>query len=79
MSELSLRIAGEIEVLMLQRGRRKRSELGKVLDLSAPSISRRLNGEISFTVDELETVAAWLDVPVSQLLNAGNPALVREG
>ena len=35
---------------------------------SQQTISRRLNGAIPFNVDELQAVAAWLEVPLPDLV-----------
>lgn len=42
--------------------------LAKHLGLSQAAVSRRLNGETEFSVAELLSVAALLDVPAASLL-----------
>lgn len=47
-------------------GRRgvNQTELGQVLDLSQPPMSKRLHGLLPFNIDELERLAAFFDVPI---------------
>lgn len=52
--------------LTLQR--RTQSDLAGRLGLSQAGVSRRLAGQVEFTVSELATVAAFLDVPMAELL-----------
>src|SRR5574338_432246 len=59
-------VAMEIRVLMLRRGVRAVSiahQMGK----SEAYISRRLNGETALDLDDLEAIAAALDVPITDL------------
>jgi transcriptional regulator with XRE-family HTH domain len=78
-SALSKRIGEEIEVLMLMKGRRTRGQLALILGLSMPSVSRRLKGDISFTIDELERIADWLDVPCSRLIDPAQSVTAGKG
>lgn len=68
MSTLSKQIAERVELLMFLNGRRNRAELAAVLGMSAPTVSRRLSGQNSFTPDELQAMADWLGVPVRELI-----------
>lgn len=49
--------------------------LCEVLDLGPKSVSRRLNGETSFDLDELHKVAAWLELPIEVLLHPAERAV----
>lgn len=44
------------------------SQLASHLGMAQAAVSRRLRGETSWRVDELQAVADFLDVPVSALL-----------
>jgi transcriptional regulator with XRE-family HTH domain len=61
------RVAAEVRA-SLARQRRTAKFVGEVLDLSYPSVSRRLNGHVPFDVAELGKLAEALDVPLSSLL-----------
>ena len=62
-----LAVAEEIRALM---GRRRTSQtaLAHVLELSQPSLSKRLSGDQAFSLDELLAIAAHFDVEVTALL-----------
>lgn len=45
------------------------TELGAAAGLSQSALSRRLLGQIPFTIPELDLVAAALEVPVSELIS----------
>lgn len=49
------------------------AKLAAALGLSQPSVSARLRGVTPFDVDELHTIAAFLGVPLSDLLPADAP------
>jgi hypothetical protein len=61
------RVATEIRGLM---GARKLGtvDLAKHLDVSRHTAARRLNGETDLSINELEAIAAWLDVPVTRIM-----------
>lgn len=42
--------------------------------MSQTAVSRRLNGEVPFDINEVHLLAAWLDVPVATLLAASTVA-----
>lgn len=48
--------------------RHSSSDLASALGLSQSSASRRMTGEVSMDLDEIETVVKWLDIPVGQLI-----------
>lgn len=43
-------------------------ELSRRTGISRPTLTRRLDGDSAFTVDELQAVARVLDLPVTSLL-----------
>jgi transcriptional regulator with XRE-family HTH domain len=43
-------------------------ELAQQLGKSQAFVSRRLRGELPFDIAELEQIAAWLNVPLVELL-----------
>lgn len=51
-------------------------ELAAGAGLSQPAMSRRMNGEVEFRVDELQAIAAFLEVPLEQLLAPADPVEV---
>lgn len=60
-------VAEEIRVL-LTRKRMSGAELGRRTGIKQSSISRRLTGETAFDMDDLEAIAAVLEVSVADLL-----------
>lgn len=52
------------------RQNRTEDELAKILKLSDEETRRRLNGTISFRLDEVELISAWLRIPPFDLLLA---------
>lgn len=52
----------------LARARRSQTQAAAAIGLSQPSMSRRLMGEVDFTVPELMSLAAWLEVELARLL-----------
>jgi transcriptional regulator with XRE-family HTH domain len=71
-TSLRERIAEEIRVLLARR-RISASELARQIGATQPYISRRLTGETAFDVDDLEKIAACLDVEVADLLPVPTP------
>ncbi|WP_172193577.1 helix-turn-helix domain-containing protein [Actinomyces faecalis] len=59
--------AGRLRAEMAFR-RRSSSDLASALGLSQSSASRRMTGEVSMDLDEIETVVKWLDIPVQRLI-----------
>ena len=51
----------------LARRRISGRELARRLGWSAPTMWRRLRGDVPLTIDELEAIAEFLEVPVSVL------------
>lgn len=52
----------------------KQADIARVLGIGQPQVSRRLAGRAPFTLDDLEKLARYLEVPVAQLLEP--PALL---
>ena len=67
-------VAAEVRAEM-GRQRRSGADLARHLNRSHQTISRRLNGESPWDVDDLAAVAAWLGVSLDRLLvDAGTAA-----
>jgi transcriptional regulator with XRE-family HTH domain len=58
----------------LARQRKSGSALARHLGLPQSAVSRRLLGHVPFDVDQLAATAAWLNVPITDLLPAGSEA-----
>lgn len=54
----------------MARRRVSQKALGDVLGLSQPPMSKRMNGTQPFTVTELDRLAAYFDVPITDLFGA---------
>lgn len=59
-------VATEVRAEMA-RQRKTQGELAEALGMGEHTVGRRVRAEVPFTVVELEQIALWLDVPVSQL------------
>lgn len=55
---------------MLGRHRVSAVRLARTVGLSQPYLSRRLSGRMAFNLDDIETIADALDVPVMRLFPA---------
>lgn len=44
------------------------ADLARILGKSQAHISRRLNGSVAFTIDEIDVIAAAFGVPLTALL-----------
>jgi transcriptional regulator with XRE-family HTH domain len=60
-------VAEEVRAALARR-RIKQTTLAEKLGLSQPAISRRLAGEIEFSITELTLAAELLEVPLADLL-----------
>ena len=60
-------VAGAVRAELARAGKTQ-GALTAVLHLSQPAISRRLSGQVPFTIDELSAAAAFLDIPLSTLV-----------
>jgi transcriptional regulator with XRE-family HTH domain len=60
-------VAGAIRAEMAWQ-KRTGVDLAKHLGVAQPTISKRLNGETPFDLDEIERVAEWLGVAPSELI-----------
>jgi DNA-binding XRE family transcriptional regulator len=72
-SQTSATIITELRALMARR-RVTQAQLAEVLDCSAQTITRRMTGEKSFTIAELDAIAGFLDVPITALFTSSDPA-----
>lgn len=70
---LNARVAAEIVRCLRQQGLTQ-SDLCASVGWTDAFLSRRIVGRVSFSLDEIETIASALDVPRSQILNAPLPA-----
>lgn len=61
-------ITNERLVGLMFRRKAKRGDLARLLSLANPAITRRMSGEIDWRVQELRTVARYLDTSVGYLL-----------
>jgi len=52
----------------LARARKTQTAAAEVLGMVQASLSRRLTGEVEFTVAEVRALAEWLGVPLTTLL-----------
>lgn len=52
---------------LLGKNQKSQKDLGKLLDLTQGSISNRLRGEVPWSIDELDLVAGYFDVPIMDL------------
>jgi transcriptional regulator with XRE-family HTH domain len=65
---LTPRVAAEIRAEMARQGVSQR-QIGEVLGISQPQVSKRLLGEVAFNTTELEKVAEFLGVPVTNFMH----------
>lgn len=63
------RVAANIRAELARKGI-SQAELAASLNKSQPTVSRRLLGRVPFSVDELDIIAAILDVPMAELVAA---------
>jgi predicted XRE-type DNA-binding protein len=71
-SHTSDTIISELRALMARR-RVTQAQLAEVLGCAPQSITRRMKGEKSFTIDELDQIAAYLDVPITAFFTSSDP------
>ena len=74
--QTSVDVASEVRAAMARK-RVKQNQLAEALGLHQSAISRRLSGEIEFSITDLVAIAKLLDVPLADLLPI--PALVSPG
>lgn len=60
-------IAGEVRAAVAREGVSARS-LAREVEMSPASLSRKLRGDVSFSVEELIAIANFLDVSVTSLI-----------
>ena len=61
-------VIGERVHTLMWRGGRTQTQLAAVLNVDQGSISNRLKGKTNWTVVDLLAVAAWLNVPITDLM-----------
>lgn len=61
-------LIGERVHTLMWRKKRTQAELAAVLNVDQGSISNRLRGKTTWSAFEVSAVAAWLDVPVEELM-----------
>lgn len=61
------RVATEIRGLMAAR-KYNAVDLAPVLGISTTTATRRVNGDTDISVNEVEAIAAWLDVPITRII-----------
>jgi transcriptional regulator with XRE-family HTH domain len=66
---LTPRVASEVRAEMARK-RVSQRQIGEVLCISQPQVSERLRGEIAFNTNELEKIAEFLGVPVTNFMPA---------
>lgn len=66
-------VAATVRAELARAGRNQQS-LAAHLFMSQPAVSRRLSGAVSFSIDELVSIAAFLDVDVTLFVPQGKPA-----
>jgi transcriptional regulator with XRE-family HTH domain len=64
---LNERAAAQIRALMAAR-KRTSGELATALGLSQSAASRRMHGDGTFTLDEIQATADWLEVPITDII-----------
>lgn len=64
---LTDRVAAQIRALMAAR-RLTSAELGKALGISQSSASRRMVGDGTFNLDEIQATADWLGVSITDII-----------
>lgn len=64
---MSLKVAGQVAAEMARRNVRKQ-DAAAALGLKPPAITRRLKGDVSFSIAELEKIAELLGVRVNDLI-----------
>lgn len=61
------RVAAEVRASLARKGM-GRADLGRILEISAPTAAGRWSGSQPYSLDELERIALALDVPILSLL-----------
>lgn len=64
---LNGKVAAQIRALMAAR-RKTSAELGEALGISQSAAARRLRGEGTFNLNQIQTVADWLGLTVADII-----------
>lgn len=67
---VSTAVSAELRDVLKQR-RLSQATISRVLGVSQPQVSARLSGKVAWTVEELVTVAEYLDLDPAVLIKAG--------
>lgn len=59
----------EIRAWMARRGYQQR-DLAEAIGLKQSSASLRLNGKVPFTLDDLASIAAWMEISIAELVGS---------
>lgn len=62
------RVAAQIRAFMAARKKRS-AELAEILAITPYTANRRVQGSGSFDFNEVEKIAAWLNVPVAHIVD----------
>lgn len=68
-----LHISANIRAEAARRGKTQ-ADLAHAIGTSRQAISQRLLGRINWRIDELQTIADFLGVPLAELINTGTKA-----
>jgi transcriptional regulator with XRE-family HTH domain len=63
-------VAGNVRAEMARKGAWTQGLLAEAIGFSRESLRRRLNGDVSFRIDELQIIACCLGVPLSVLIDS---------
>jgi transcriptional regulator with XRE-family HTH domain len=63
-------VGAEVRAWMGRLGFRQK-HLAEVLDVSQTAISQRLNGKVTFGIDELQIISTWFGITLGDLLGSG--------
>lgn len=55
----------------LARKRRTQGDLAAALEMTPHTLGKRLSGQVAFTIPQIVATAAYLDVPLSTFIPAG--------
>ncbi|MGO2619532.1 MAG: helix-turn-helix domain-containing protein [Glutamicibacter ardleyensis] len=59
----------EIRAWMARRGYQQR-DLAEAIGLKQSSASLRLNGKVPFTLDDIASIAAWMEISIADLIGS---------
>lgn len=62
------RVAREISLLLLLK-KKRRTDLAEHLGVSPQTITRRLSGAVPINLEDINSIAEWLDVPIGRIID----------